>query len=126
MLVDHREARGVEAIMFGLPALANPFPAMVARRLGVPLVAGRAVRLPGSRFRIEATEIPVPVTNHVRADVLAATQAIQDQFEAWIRERPGEWMWIQDRWREARLAAETGTPARRACKPRTDGQSSAP
>jgi KDO2-lipid IV(A) lauroyltransferase len=126
LLVDHREARGVEITMFGLPALANPFPAMVARRLGVPLVAGRAVRLPGSRFRIDAAEIPVPVTNDVRADILAATQAIQDQFETWIRERPGEWMWIQDRWREARLAVDTGRQARRACKPPADGQSSAP
>jgi KDO2-lipid IV(A) lauroyltransferase len=123
MLVDHLEGRGVEIRMFGLPALANPFPAMVARRLGVPLVAGRAVRLPGSRFRIDAAEIVVPRTNSIRDDILAATQAIQSQFEAWIRERPGEWMWTQDRFREARTAARRKNPAQ-TCQPRRDGQRS--
>lgn len=98
MLVDHRETRGVGVTMFGQPTLANPFPAIIARRLGVPLVAGRAVRLPGTRFRMEAIEIHVPVTDNSQADVKAATQAVQDCFEAWIRERPGEWMWVQDRW----------------------------
>lgn len=98
MLVDHRENRGIGVTVFGKPTLANPFPAIVARRLGVPLVAGRAMRLPGTRFRMEALEIAVPVTDDSQADVKAATQAVQDQFEAWIRERPGEWMWVQDRW----------------------------
>jgi KDO2-lipid IV(A) lauroyltransferase len=119
MLVDHRESRGVEVTVFGQPAKANPFPAMVARRLGVPLIAGRALRLPRSRFGLEIAEIPVPQTEDVQADVAVATQAIQDQFEAWIRDRPGEWMWVQDRWREVRKA---GAPARAeaACQPPID------
>ena len=87
---------------FGKPMLANPFPAMTARRLGTPLIAGRAVRLQGSRFRVEGIEIPVPVTDDPHADVRVATQALHDQFDAWIRERPGEWMWIHDRWRQSR------------------------
>lgn len=106
MLGDQLEGRGVAVTMFGLPTLANPFPAMVARRLGVPLIAGRPIRLPGSRFRMEAIEIPVPVSDDAQADVKAATQAVQDCFEVWIRDRPGEWMWVQDRWsigRERRL-----------------------
>lgn len=99
MLADHRESRGVAVTMFGRPASANPFPAMLARRLGALLIAGRAVRLPGSRFRVEAVEIPVPSTEDAQADAHAALQAIQDRFELWIRDRPGEWMWVQDRWR---------------------------
>ena len=126
MLVDHREARGIKTTMFGLPALANPFPAMVARKLGVPLVAGRAVRLPGSRFRIDATEIAVPVTHSVRDDILTATQAIQSRFEAWIRERPGEWMWIQDRFRESRAAPVGAKNAPAACQTDAERQRSSP
>ena len=57
------------------------------------------LRLPGSRFVVEAVEVPVQVTDDPQADAEAATQAIQDHFEAWIRDRPGEWMWGQDRWR---------------------------
>jgi KDO2-lipid IV(A) lauroyltransferase len=111
MLGDHREERGIPVTMFGKPTLANPFPAMVARRLGVLLVAGYAVRLPGGRFRVQAVEIPVPATEDTKADVAAATQAIQDYFEAGIRERPGEWMWTQDRWgidRKPKGARATG------------------
>ncbi len=100
LLTDGREARGIEVTAFGRPTLANPFPAMAARRLGIPLLAGRAIRLPGSRFRLEVVEIEVPVTGDPKADVRAATQALTDQFDAWIRERPGEWMWVQDRWRQ--------------------------
>ncbi|WP_143061977.1 lysophospholipid acyltransferase family protein [Faunimonas pinastri] len=99
MLADLREARGVAVQFFGQETTANPFPAMVARRLGVPLIVGRAIRLPGVRFRIEAVEIPVPQTEDAAIDVQVATQAIQKQFERWIRERPGEWMWVNDRWR---------------------------
>jgi KDO2-lipid IV(A) lauroyltransferase len=120
MLVDHRESRGVDVTVFGQPAKANPFPAMVARRLRVPLIAGRAVRLPRSHFRLEVVEIPVPQTEDAQADVAAATQAIQGQFEAWIRERPGEWMWVQDRWREVRRAGTATAAADVACQPSAD------
>jgi KDO2-lipid IV(A) lauroyltransferase len=98
MLVDQREGRGLDVTTFGQKTRANPFPAMVARRLAAPLIAGRCVRLPGCRFRLEAVEIPVTVTDDMQADVAAATQAVQDRFEIWIRERPGEWMWVQNRW----------------------------
>ena len=36
MLSDIRESRGVAVTAFGKPMLANPFPAMTARRLGTP------------------------------------------------------------------------------------------
>lgn len=95
MLADQRESRGIPVTLFGLPALANPFPAILARRLGAVLVAARCIRLPGSRFRVEAVEVPLADGE----DAQATTQALQNQFETWIRERPGEWMWTQDRWR---------------------------
>lgn len=114
MLADHREARGVPVRFFGRETTANPFPAMVARRLDVPLIAGRAVRLPGSRFRIEAIEIPVPRSDDVEADVRAASQAVQDQFEAWIRQEPGQWMWVHDRWRTPPQRTAAGLDLKRA------------
>jgi KDO2-lipid IV(A) lauroyltransferase len=120
MLADQRDRNGVDVTMFGVRAKANPFPAIVARRLGVPLLAVRTLRLPRSRFKAEIVEIPVAVSDDRHADVVAATQAVQDQFERWIRNRPGEWMWDQDRWRDIRKLAITrgkrasGLPATRA------------
>jgi KDO2-lipid IV(A) lauroyltransferase len=98
MLGDLYERRGSPATFFGKPTLTNPFPAMLARRLDVPLVSVRTIRLPGVRFRLELDEIAVPRTDNVQADIQAATQAMLDQFESWIRLRPGEWMWVQKRW----------------------------
>jgi KDO2-lipid IV(A) lauroyltransferase len=121
MLADHREGRGIDVTVFGQRTKANPFPAMVARRLGAPLIAGRALRMPGSRFTVELVEIPVPFSDDVPADVAAATQSLQQQFETWIRDRPGEWMWVQDRWRETRRSlASAASPEIGACQPQPD------
>jgi KDO2-lipid IV(A) lauroyltransferase len=107
MLADQREPDGVDVTLFGMPVKATPFPAMVARRLGVPLLAVRTRRLPRSRFKAEIVEIPVEVSDDWQADVVATTQALQNQYERWIRDRPGEWMWVHDRWREFRKISAT-------------------
>lgn len=107
MLADQREKRGNPVTFFDVQTTANPFPAMVARRLGVPLIAARTVRLGGVRFRIDAVEIAVGRTADPLHDVQDATQAVQQQFESWIRERPGEWMWVNDRWRQNKQKGRT-------------------
>lgn len=98
VLADQRHVRGVEVPFFGHPAPSNTFPAMLARHLNVPLIAARALREDNVRFKIEALEIEVPQTSDKDADIRATTAYIQAQFEAWIRERPDQWMWAHRRW----------------------------
>lgn len=98
VLADHRENRGVEVPFFGAPAPSTPLPAFIARSLGVPLIAGRAVRLNGARFRIEGEIVPVPVTEDRNADIEAATASLQAIFERWITQAPEFWMWGHQRW----------------------------
>ena len=98
VMADLRDSRGIQVPFFGRPAYANPFPAMVARMTGRPMIAGRAVRLDGARFRIDATIIPVAATGDRSADVAAATAAMHAVFEGWIREYPEQWMWIHRKW----------------------------
>jgi KDO2-lipid IV(A) lauroyltransferase len=99
---DLREWTGPSVDFFGRPAPSNTFPALMARTFSVPLFAGFVARVPkdGSnvRFRARMVEIPVPHTDDRDADVLAATAALQKQFEAFIREYPGQWMWAHRRW----------------------------
>jgi KDO2-lipid IV(A) lauroyltransferase len=83
---------------FGRPARSNVFPALLARTTGAPLYAGAAFRRPGARFSIRITPIPMPYTDDREADALAATEALQRQFEAFIREAPEQWMWAHRRW----------------------------
>lgn len=97
-LADLRDDRGAPVPFFGHPARSNVFPALLARTTGLPLYAGAAYRLPGVRFRIRAARVPIPETEDRDADALAATAALQAQFEAFIREAPGQWMWGHRKW----------------------------
>jgi len=97
-LADQRDTRGIASPFFGRLAPSTPFPAFVARSLDLPLCAMRVLRLPGSRFSLRVDEIAVPKTEDRDADVRAATAALQAQFESYIREAPGQWMWAHKRW----------------------------
>jgi KDO2-lipid IV(A) lauroyltransferase len=60
----------------------------------------RAIRLPGNRFRLEMTDaITLPRDARGQVDIEAATQAINDIIEGWIREHPDQWLWQHRRWR---------------------------
>lgn len=99
ILADLREARGADVAFFGRPARSTTFPALVARLLDVPLVAGRVTRLKGARFEVTSETIAVARTADRDADVLAATVALQAAFERWIRAHPEQWFWGMRRWR---------------------------
>jgi lauroyl/myristoyl acyltransferase len=58
------------------------------------------IRLPGGRFQLDLTEaIPMPRDAEGRVDVDAATAAMNAVVEGWIREHPGQWLWMHRRWR---------------------------
>ncbi|MFC0409029.1 lipid A biosynthesis lauroyl acyltransferase [Roseomonas elaeocarpi] len=100
MLVDQRFGRGPEVEFLGRPAAANPLLANLARRFDCPVHGARAIRLPGGRFRVELTEaIPMPRDEAGQVSVDAATQRINDVIAGWIREYPGQWLWMHRRWR---------------------------
>jgi KDO2-lipid IV(A) lauroyltransferase len=97
-LADLRDDNGPFVPFFGQPARSTVFPALLARATGVPLYAGAAFRRPGARFSIRIAPISIPQTNDSEADALAATQTLQRQYEAFIREAPEQWMWAHRKW----------------------------
>ena len=99
MLADLQDRRGAVIPFFGRDAYATLFPASIACAAQVPLIACRVVRLPHSRFRIEARVVEFERTGDRRSDAERATRAYHDLFEAWIREHPRQWMWIMRKWR---------------------------
>ncbi|WP_135469214.1 lipid A biosynthesis lauroyl acyltransferase [Crenalkalicoccus roseus] len=100
MLIDQRFGRGPRVPFFGRPAASNPLIARLARRFDCPVHGARAIRLPGGRFRLELTEaIALPRDARGQVDVEAATALLNRIVEGWVREHPGQWLWMHRRWR---------------------------
>ncbi|MEW5421872.1 lysophospholipid acyltransferase family protein [Amorphus sp. 3PC139-8] len=97
-LADLRERRGIKLSFFDRPAYANPFPAAIARRADVPIVAGCLVRTKGVHFRLHVREVEQARSNDRDRDIVETTQAIHDLFEHWIRRFPEQWMWSHRKW----------------------------
>lgn len=100
MLIDQRFGRGPRVPFLGRPAASNPLLARLARRFDCPVHGARAIRLPGGRFRLEITgAIELPRGPDGKVDVDAATATLNRIVEGWVREYPGQWLWMHRRWR---------------------------
>ncbi len=100
MLIDQRFSRGPQVPFMGRLTHSNPLLARMARRFDCPVHGARAIRLPGGRFRLELTEaVALPRDARGRVDVDAATAQLNRIVEGWVREHPGQWLWMHRRWR---------------------------
>ena len=73
--------------------------AAVALRLQCPVLPTCSQRIGPARFQVTfGAPLPLPDTGDRDADVLALTQAVNDQLEAWIRAKPESWLWLHRRW----------------------------
>lgn len=98
ILADLKDPTGITLDFFGRPAAATPFPALLARRLGLPLFVGRSIRTEGAHFRLDGRWLDVPRTDDAAADVESLTRTIHAVYEEWIREHPEQWMWAHRKW----------------------------
>jgi Kdo2-lipid IVA lauroyltransferase/acyltransferase len=73
--------------------------ALLALRFRCDLLPARVERLDGAPFRVTVfPPLPLPRTGDRNADVTELTAAVTAVLEAWIRERPAEWLWVHRRW----------------------------
>ena len=99
MMSDLREARGVDVPFFGRPAPSTSFPALLAVAHDLQILAVRTIREPRSHFRFDWRVLePIRDRGSREENMRATTALIQSCFEAWVRERPQEWMWVHRRW----------------------------
>lgn len=100
MLVDTHVMTGVPAPFFGRPANTSTALAKLARRARVPIYGVRVERLGGVRFRASMTPpLEIRYTDDEGADLHATVCAINRIIESWVRERPEDWNWLHNRWR---------------------------
>jgi KDO2-lipid IV(A) lauroyltransferase len=98
MLVDQKMNEGIEARLFGRPAMTTTSAAAFALRFGCPLLPAHAVRIGPARFRLVVEPpLPLPRSGDHHADIAAVTQAMNDCLERWIRDWPEGWLWLHRR-----------------------------
>jgi Kdo2-lipid IVA lauroyltransferase/acyltransferase len=98
-LIDQKMNDGVQARLFGLPAMTVTAPAAIARRYGCTVLGAWSERLGPARYRVHVERLELPPENPDRAaDLLACTQMMNDALERWIRARPETWLWLHRRW----------------------------
>lgn len=102
MLVDQKMNDGVEARFFGRPAMTAPAAARLALRRKLPVATSRIERLEGARFRETFTLLTDLPPDDSAESVAALTQRLNDIVESWVRERPGQWLWMHRRWPDSK------------------------
>ncbi|WP_237151626.1 lysophospholipid acyltransferase family protein [Oryzibacter oryziterrae] len=98
MISDLPDRTGLILPFMGRPARLSPLPVFLGRKLGLPVIAARAVRTKGVRYRIEASRIDIPKTADAAKDIEAGTAALHGVFERWILQDPAQWMWAIKKW----------------------------
>lgn len=99
MLVDQKMNDGIEARLFGQPAMTATALAAIALRQRCPVIPGRIDRLGPARLRmVVEPPLPLPDSGDRAANQAALTQQINDVLEHWIRARPESWLWLHRRW----------------------------
>ncbi|MGH7095974.1 MAG: lauroyl acyltransferase, partial [Stellaceae bacterium] len=59
----------------------------------------RVERLAGAHFRLTVyPPLEIPHTGDRTADIAALMANVNATLEAWIRERPEQWLWLHNRW----------------------------
>jgi len=109
ILIDQRvhPDQGVEVPFFGRPAWTHPVLARMAARTGAPVVPTFALRERPGFYSLSYRE-PVLVddlTDAERGDVPLTARYMRILEDA-IRERPDQWLWYHDRWKQLRLAKD--------------------
>ena len=103
MLVDQKLREGIAVPFFGRDAMTTPAPAALALKTGAHIVIASNRRLPGARFHVTVHEVvDFTPTGDDGKDIQALTALVTDRLEKIIREDPGQWLWIHNRWPTAR------------------------
>jgi KDO2-lipid IV(A) lauroyltransferase len=99
LVCDLYDRTGMPVPFFGKEARTQAIGAMIARRVGARIWLSRCKRIgTKSNFEIELKELRVPRTANQAEDIRWTMTHMQEQFEAWIREAPEQWMWSNRRW----------------------------
>lgn len=104
-----RANSGVYVPFFGRTVVARRGPATLALRTGAALVPACLERGPAGDLRLVIEpEIELARAGKIKANVSENTARITAWLERTVRAHPGQWSWMNVRWREQPAPAEKG------------------
>ncbi len=99
LLADQKMNDGIPVPVFGRQAMTAPALAVLALRFNCDVLPARVERLAGARFRLTIfPPLPLPRSGEPHADAAALMARVNATLEAWIRDRPEQWLWVHRRW----------------------------
>jgi len=101
MLIDQdTKADGVFVDFFGRPAYTPTGPAVLARRLDLPIIPIFAHLQEDLTYQVECLP-PLDLVHSAdeAGDIRQNTQKCSDAYEAMIRRHPEQWVWMHKRWK---------------------------
>lgn len=106
ILIDQKYNEGLSVPFFDMPAMTNPIAVQLAQKFKCPLIPVQCVRVSGCKFKLIIHE-PLQIFNENNPlpveEVLKKANAM---LEGWIRENPGQWIWLHKRWDSAAFKSD--------------------
>jgi len=98
LLVDQQLREGETVPFFGYPAQTAVAHIRLAAKTGKPIFLAQTVRVSGCNIKVSLTA-PIYVQQTADdKDYQDVAKRVNQQFEAWIRKHPGQWLWPHRRW----------------------------
>ena len=106
LYIDRRASSDEDVMFFGRRTPTSIIPARLALKTKAAYVPVRVERLPDVRFRITLYPSiePPAAADDLRAAAKAMTEEANRHIEAWVRERPAQWICTSKRWPRSHAA----------------------
>ena len=101
MLVDQKMNNGIEVPFFGFPAMTAPALARISLQYKYPIVPLQIVRVgKTSYFELRLHDPLKPLIDQdIEKSCYNIMLEINKTLEQWIREKPAQWFWFHNRWK---------------------------
>ena len=103
MVSDQSHPRGIYINFFNRSVPSPPGPALLAKRLGVPIIPAYVCRDKSNHHHITVLpELPLIQEDDHEKFLLLNTQKQMDWIAEILVKHPTEWLWLHKRWKRAR------------------------
>ncbi len=103
VLIDQKYNQGEAVPFFDRPAMTSPAFVQLVQKFSCPLIPVQIERTQGPHFKM-TVHPPLKIDEKNEYEAIEAAHHL---LEAWIRQHPGQWLWLHRRWDSAALKGET-------------------